>query len=29
MLERGFGVDDVTNVLGANWVRVYRQVWGN
>lgn len=28
MLERGFTVDDVTKVLGLNWMRVYHAVWG-
>ncbi len=27
LLERGFTADDVTKVLGANWMRVYRAVW--
>lgn len=28
MLERGFSPDDVRKVLGENWLRVYRAVWG-
>jgi membrane dipeptidase len=29
LLERGFRPDDVKKVLGENWMRVYRSVWGN
>lgn len=28
LLERGFGADDVALVLGGNWLRVYREIWG-
>lgn len=28
LLERGFAEADVRKILGLNWVRVYRQVWG-
>jgi membrane dipeptidase len=28
MLERGFSADDTRKVLGQNWLRVYRAVWG-
>jgi membrane dipeptidase len=28
MLERGFTAEDVTKVLGTNWMRVYSAVWG-
>ena len=28
LLERGFGADSVRKILGLNWVRVYRTVWG-
>lgn len=28
LCERGFGEDDVRKVLGLNWLRVYREVWG-
>lgn len=28
LLERGFSQSDVQKVLGQNWLRVYRQVWG-
>jgi membrane dipeptidase len=27
MLERGFTPDEVTGILGENWLRVYGQVW--
>jgi membrane dipeptidase len=29
LLERGFGVEDVKKILGLNWMRVYRAVWGD
>jgi membrane dipeptidase len=29
LLDRGFAPDDVRKILGGNWLRVYRQVWGN
>jgi len=28
LLERGFSEADVRKVLGLNWLRVYRAVWG-
>lgn len=28
LLERGFGEADVRKVLGENWIRIFRQVWG-
>jgi membrane dipeptidase len=28
LLERGFSEDDARKVLGENWLRVYRAVWG-
>lgn len=28
MLERGFLPEDIRKFLGENWVRVYREVWG-
>lgn len=28
LLERGYAVDDVQKVLGQNWLRVMRAVWG-
>jgi membrane dipeptidase len=28
LLERGFGAEAVRKILGLNWVRVYRAVWG-
>jgi membrane dipeptidase len=27
LLKRGYGEEDVRNILGMNWVRVARQVW--
>ncbi len=27
LLERGYGGDDVTKILGGNWLRLFRQVW--
>ncbi len=29
LLERGFAPEDVKKILGLNWMRVYRDVWGN
>lgn len=29
LLERGFAEDDVRRILGLNWLRVYRAVWGD
>ncbi len=29
LLERGFAEDEVRKVLGLNWMRVYRAVWGS
>jgi membrane dipeptidase len=28
LLERGYGVEDVKKIMGGNWVRVFREVWG-
>lgn len=28
LLERGFSADDTRKVLGQNWMRVYRAIWG-
>ncbi|HYI15715.1 MAG TPA: dipeptidase [Thermomicrobiales bacterium] len=28
LLERGFSEDDTRKILGGNWMRVYRAVWG-
>jgi len=28
LLQRGFTTDEVRAVLGRNWMRVYREVWG-
>jgi membrane dipeptidase len=28
LLERGYGVEDVKKIVGGNWVRVFREVWG-
>lgn len=28
LLERGYGEQDVKKIMGANWVRVFREVWG-
>ena len=27
LLRRGYGDEDVSNVLGGNWMRLFRQVW--
>lgn len=29
LLERGFDAESVKKVLGLNWMRVYREVWGD
>ena len=29
LAERGFGAEDIRKVLGLNWLRVFRTVWGN
>jgi membrane dipeptidase len=26
--QRGYGPDDITKVLGGNWLRLFSQVWG-
>jgi membrane dipeptidase len=28
LAERGFAEDDIRKILGLNWLRVFRQVWG-
>jgi membrane dipeptidase len=28
LLERGYGEADVLKIMGGNWVRVFREVWG-
>ncbi|MGE4080198.1 MAG: dipeptidase [Reyranella sp.] len=28
LLERGYAADDVLKIMGGNWVRVFREVWG-
>ena len=28
LVERGYGAEDVKKILGANWLRVFRDVWG-
>jgi membrane dipeptidase len=28
LLDRGYKVEEVRKILGGNWVRVYRSVWG-
>jgi membrane dipeptidase len=28
LLERGYAADDVMKIMGGNWVRVFRDVWG-
>jgi membrane dipeptidase len=28
LLERGYDVEDVQKIIGGNWVRVFREVWG-
>ena len=28
LLILGYGDEDVINILGGNWMRVFRQVWG-
>jgi membrane dipeptidase len=29
LLKRGYSAEDVTKVLGGNWLRLFRQVWGD
>ncbi len=29
LLERGYGEDDVRKIVGGNWLRVFRAVWGS
>ncbi len=29
LAERGFGEEDIRKVLGLNWLRVFREVWGS
>lgn len=29
LLARGFAQDDVMKILGGNWVRIYRAIWGS
>jgi membrane dipeptidase len=29
LLKMGFGVDDVTKILGGNWMRIFETVWKN
>lgn len=29
LVERGFGEADIRKILGLNWMRVYRAVWGS
>jgi membrane dipeptidase len=29
LAERGFAEEEIRKILGLNWMRVYRQVWGN
>ena len=28
LVRRGYNADDIRKILGGNWVRVYRAVWG-
>ena len=28
LLERGYGVEDTKKIMGGNWVRLFREVWG-
>ncbi|MCG8559073.1 MAG: membrane dipeptidase, partial [Hyphomicrobiales bacterium] len=28
LVERGYGEQDVRKILGLNWLRVFREVWG-
>lgn len=28
LLQRGYGIEDVKKIMGGNWVRVFREVWG-
>ena len=29
LLRRGYGEGDVSNILGGNWLRLFREVWGD
>ena len=29
LVRRGYGADDILKILGGNWMRVYRAVWGS
>lgn len=29
LVQRGYKEEDVAKIMGGNWLRVYRQVWGN
>lgn len=29
LVERGYKADDVRKIMGGNWVRVFREVWGS
>ena len=28
LVERGYGSEDVTKIVGGNWLRLFREVWG-
>jgi membrane dipeptidase len=28
LLERGYGVEDTKKIMGGNWLRLFREVWG-
>jgi membrane dipeptidase len=28
LLERGYSTDDVKKIIGGNWMRIFREVWG-
>jgi membrane dipeptidase len=28
LVRRGYHADAIAKILGQNWLRVYRQVWG-
>ena len=28
LIERGWSIADIRKVLGENWMRVYKEVWG-
>ncbi|MXX57146.1 MAG: hypothetical protein F4Z44_15430, partial [Gemmatimonadetes bacterium] len=28
LLERGHGDDDIADIMGLNWLRVWEEVWG-